>query len=150
MQIEKVNGEHKDFAYLCKQLEDFQYNLIPVLKEKNYTLTDDLKEITGFVLYVENNPVGSIGLKKVTNETCQIVRVFVDEKYRGKGYATILLEKVENFAKQMKYKKAEIIAWCESTAAVNLYKKFNYSFSEEKSSEWYGGHKYVELFKVLN
>ena len=149
MQLVKVSGNSKDFSYLCKQLEDFQYNLIPVLKENNYTLTDDLQEITGYVLYVDNNPVGSIGLKKISNNVCGIVRVFVAESYRGNGYANLLMEKIEELAKELGYKKAEIIAWCESKAAINLYKKFSYSFSEEKVSEWYGGHKYVELHKDL-
>ena len=36
MEIVKVKGVDKDFELLCRELENFQYNMIPVLKEKDY------------------------------------------------------------------------------------------------------------------
>lgn len=147
MKISKVNGLDKDFIFLCKKLESFQYNLIPALREKGYTLTDNLGEITGFVLYIDKKPIGSIGLKKVSDEVCEIVRVFVCEEYRGNGYAKKLFEKVENLIKELNYKKAEMVAWCDAKPALMLYKKLGYNSSEEKISEWFGGFKYVELYK---
>lgn len=149
MQIVKVSGEDKDFYSLCEQLQNFQYELIPVLREKGYNLTDDLQDVIGFVLYIDNKPVGSIGLKKVKDDTCQIVRVFVHESYRGKGYATMLFDKVEDLAKEMGFKNLEITAWCDAKPALRLYEKRGFNSSEEKISEWYGGYKYVELFKTF-
>lgn len=147
MKILQVSGENKDFLHLCKSLEDFQYKMIPVLKEKGYSLTNDLKDVTGLILYVNNKPVGSIGLKKISDETCEIVRVFVCAEHRGKGYSKLLFEKIENLAKALGYKRAEIVAWCKAKVAVNLYEKQGYTKSEEKISEWFGGDKYVEFFK---
>ena len=147
--IEKVNGTHPDFFKLSKKLEDFQFNLMPVLKEKGYNLTENLDEITGLILYVENDPSASIGLKKIDEETCEIVRVFVDENCRGNGYAKLLFKRVEELAKSIGFKKAEMVAWCKAESALALYKKLNYTFGEEKESEWFTGLKYVELFKDL-
>ena len=149
MKILKVNGQDKDFAMLCKKLEDYQYNLIPILKQKGYTLTDDLQQITGLVLYVEDKPVASIGLKEVTKDNCEIVRVFVCPEHRGKGYSKILFNEIENLAKSLDYKKAEIVVWCKAETALKLYKKLGYTHTGEKISEWFGGDKYVELFKNL-
>lgn len=149
MKIVEVEGKNKDFIYLCSQLENFQFDLIKGLKEKGYNLTDDLNEVKGFVLYVENKPVGSIGLKRVSDEECEIVRVFVCEEHRKKGYAQILFEKVENLAKEMGFVKFSLITWSKSTAALNLYQKLGYKKGVEKKSEWYGGNGYVELKKEL-
>lgn len=149
MKILKVNGQDKDFFELCKKLEDYQYKLIPIIKEKGYTLTDNLQDITGFVLYIDNNPVASIGLKESSKDVCEIVRVFVCDEYRGKGYATLLFKEVEGLAKTLGYKKAEIVAWCKAKPALELYKKLGYTQTEEKISEWFGGDKYVELFKYF-
>ena len=149
MKIVKVNGEDKDFFSLSEQLQNYQYGIIPVLKEKGYNLINDLKDVIGFVLYIDDKAVGSIGLKKVNDNTCEIVRVFVDESYRCKGYATMLFDKIETLAKEMGFKNLEITAWCFAESAVRLYKKLNYICSEEKISEWYGGYKYVELFKTI-
>ena len=56
MKIVRVNGDDKDFFSLCKRLENFQYGLMPILQEKGYELTSDLKEIEGYVLYIGNLP----------------------------------------------------------------------------------------------
>ena len=147
--IDEVEGTDSVFFDFSKKLEDFQFNLMPVLKEKGYNLTENLEEITGFILYINRKPVGSIGLKKINDETCEIVRVFVDEVCRGNGYSRLLFEKVESYAKNIGYKKAEMVAWCKADSALALYKKLGYSFSEEKESEWFAGLRYVELSKDL-
>ncbi len=149
MEIIKVDGGDKDFELMCKELENFQYNMIPVLKEKDYSLTDDLGDITGFVLYDNEKPIGSIGLKKITDDSCEIVRVFVLESCRGNGYAGMLFEKIENLAKELGFKNAEMVAWVSAKSALRLYEKLGYKKSEEKISEWFGGSKYVELYKKL-
>ena len=149
MEIQQVNGLHPDFVYLSKSLEEFQFNMLPILKDKEYSLTDDLEEIVGFVLYVNNTPVGSIGLKHISEESCEIVRVFVLESHRGNGYAKLLFDKVEDLAKSKGYKKAKMVAWEQATSALTLYKKLNYTISSKQASEWYGGNMYVELYKNL-
>lgn len=149
MEYFKVNGMNKDFLYLCKKLENFQFKLMPELKEKGYNLTEDLQDIVGYVLYIDKKPIGSIGLKRISQEVCEIVRVFICEEYRGKGFATLLFDKIENLAKMLGYKKAEMVAWCKASAAIKLYKKLGFTCSEKKNSEWFSGLKYVELFKNL-
>ena len=149
MEILKVEGLDKDFKMLCEQLEEFQFNMIPILREKDYSLTNDLEKVTGFVLYDNKKPIGSIGLKKSSDDTCEIVRVFVSEDYRGNGYAGILFEKIESFAKDCGFKRVEMVAWCDAKSALRLYEKLDYNKSEEKISEWFGGSKYVELYKDL-
>ena len=149
MEIKKVNGNYSDFLFLCRQLEKFQFDLLPILKEKDYSLTDDLDKIEGFVLYLDEKPIGSIGLKHVSQTVCEIVRVFVCENYRRKGYAKILFKKIEDLAREMGYNKAEMVAWAKAQSAIALYKKLGYIQSQEKMSEWYGGEYYIEMFKVL-
>ena len=148
-EVKKVEGTAPLFFEYSKKLEDFQFSLMPVLKEKGYSLTEGLDEITGFILYINNEPVGSIGLKKIDKEICEIVRVFIDEKYRGKGHARLLFEYAENYAKELGFKKAEMVAWCKATFALALYKKLNFISSLPKESEWFTGLEYVELFKEL-
>lgn len=148
-EVKKVEGTNPLFFEYSKKLEDFQFSLMPVLKEKGYSLTEDLDEITGFILHINSNPVGSIGLKKINETTCEIVRVFVDENSRGCGHARLLFEKAENYAKSLGFKKAEMVAWCKAESALALYKKLGYTFSEEKESEWFAGLRYVELSKDL-
>lgn len=149
MRIVEVDGLNEDFVLMCKCLENFQYEMIPILKEKGYSLTNNLNEITGFVLYDGEKPIGSIGLKNVSDDVCEIVRVFILEEYRGKGFAGMLFERVESLAGELGYKKAEMVAWAKAGSALRLYEKLNYVRGEDKISEWFGGSSYVELYKNL-
>ncbi len=151
LKIKKVSGKNKDFQILCLDLEKFQHQLLPVLSETGYSLTDDLQDIkVAFVMYDGEIAIGSIGIKHIDNESCEIVRVFVADKYRGKGYGKLLFSKIEKYARKLGYKFAEMVAWSASTSALSLYKKIGYTSSEEKTSEWFKGLKYVELHKNLN
>lgn len=149
MKIIRVESANKNFKNLCKQLEEYQFELLPILKQKNYSLTQNLNEIFPFIMYEKNTPIGCIGVKKISNESCEIVRVFVDKKYRGKGYSLKLFDAAESFAKSLGYKKAELVVWSVAKPAVALYKKLGYTFGKETVSEWFGGHKYFECFKNL-
>ncbi len=149
MEIVKVKGRNDDFVMLCKKLEEFQFGLIPVLQEKGYNLIDDLDVVEGFLMYDDKKPVASIGLKRVTDETCEVVRVFVSGEYRGNGYAVTMIEKIETLARELGYKRAELVTWGLSKSALRLYEKCGYRKGEEKSSEWFGGFAYVELDKNL-
>ena len=66
--FKRVNGQDRDLFLMSKKLEDFQFNLMPCLKEKGYSLTDDLSDILGFVVFEEDKPIASIGLRKVTED----------------------------------------------------------------------------------
>src|SRR5574344_1646245 len=121
LKIIKVSGNNKDFKKLCLDLENFQHQLLPVLSETGYSLTDDLKDIKAFVLYDKTIAIGSIGLKHIDSESCEIVRVFINEQYRGKGYARLLFSKIEDYARELGYKRAEMVAWSVSTSALFLY-----------------------------
>lgn len=147
--IKQVKGNDKIFVVLTKKLQDFQYDLMPELKNQGYNLTDDLEEIEGFVLCENEKPIASIGIKQISKTRAEIVRVFVDENYRGKGYAKLMFDIIENHARLGGYTEVEMIAWTKSVAALGLYKKLGYEFSEEKKSEWFAGLKYVELYKKL-
>jgi ribosomal protein S18 acetylase RimI-like enzyme len=70
-------------------------------------------------------------------------------EYRGNGYAGMLFETIENLARELEFKKAEMVAWVSAKSALRLYEKLGYKKSEEKVSEWFGGEKYIELNKEL-
>lgn len=147
--IKHVKGNDEIFATLTNKLQDFQYDLMSELKIQGYNLTDDLAEVDGFVLCENEKPIASIGLKQVSKIRAEIVRVFVDENYRGNGYAKLMFDIIENHARQSGYIEVEMIAWTKSVVALVLYKKLGYEFSHEKTSEWFFGLKYVELYKKL-
>ena len=98
----------------------------------------------------DEKPVASIGIKKVNDTKCELVRVFVLEQYRKKGYATTLFNKIQQLARNLGYKEIELVVWCDATNAVSFYKNLGFVLREEKFSEYYGGLKYAEFDKIIN
>ncbi len=148
MKIIKVEENNKDLGKLCLLLEKFQHQILPELAEKGYTLADT-SGIDAFLLYDGKDAIGSIGLKHIDNNTCEIVRVFMKDEYRGNGFAQLLFNHIEEYARNFGYRRAELITWANSISALALYKKLGYIRSEEKKSEMFNGLKYVELHKEL-
>ena len=42
-----------------------------------------------------------------------------------------------------------MVAWVSAKSALRLYEKLGFLKGDEKISEWFGGSKYVELYKCL-
>ncbi len=148
MDILETKGIDSNFYSLCKRLEEFQFSLMPELKDKGYNLTYDLNDINGYLLYINNEPVGCIGLKKCTDDVCEIVRVFICKEHREKGYSKLLFSKIETLARTLGFKTAIMFAWVKAEVAINLYKKLGYIIIEEKVSN-YSQLVYFKLSKKL-
>ena len=148
MKVIQVANCDKDFCELCLLLEKFQHQMLPGLEGTGYSLTDQ-SGITAFLLYDDKKAVGSIGIKHIDDTACEIMRVFMREEYRGKGLANLLFDHMEKYARQLGYKRAEMVTWAESKSALSLYKKLGYICSDEKASKWFTGAKYIELYKEL-
>ena len=80
MRILKVKGTNKNFAHMCRELENFQFSLLPGLDKTDYSLTNDLDKIIGYIIFDKSEPIASMGIKNLNGNTCELVRVFVCEK----------------------------------------------------------------------
>ncbi|MDO6598075.1 GNAT family N-acetyltransferase [Oceanihabitans sp. 2_MG-2023] len=126
MHLVRTNSENKDFINLVKQLDaylkitdgdehDFynQYNNIDVLKNT-------------IVAYLENKPVGCGAFKEYNTTSVEIKRMFTLSETRSQGVATKILEALENWAKEIGYKKCILETGIRQVEAVQFYKKNNY------------------------
>lgn len=98
---------------------------------------DDLNDIdttyfnnngTFLVLVDDQKVVGSGGVKKLTDEICEVKRVYFAKEYRGKGLGSQIMDQLLDFAKTHGYKKVrlDILKPDTQTAAVKLYKKLGF------------------------
>jgi len=97
--------------------------------------TDDLfllftKENSGYiVLEIDGKVMGGCGVypsNGLPNQHAELVRFFLDEQVRGKGFGKILMQKCEELAKQFGYTHLYLESFPDMEAAVHLYEKFNY------------------------
>jgi ribosomal protein S18 acetylase RimI-like enzyme len=73
-----------------------------------------------------NNIVGCVGLKKLDGNICEMKRLFVNDKYKGKGIGKKLVEKIIEEAKNKKYKKMRLDTLRTMKKASKIYNENNF------------------------
>lgn len=84
--------------------------------------------------------------KEAPQGTYYIDHLAVNEDYRGKGYASLLIEAMENNAKEMGFKVISLLVDYTNPKARTLYERLGYSFLYNVPAN---GHSYVALVKNL-
>lgn len=79
-----------------------------------------------FVIEVDGELAGGAGIfptEGLPTDTCELVKMYVSKKFRGKGYGQMLLEKCMQQAKQEGFKKMYIESMPELSNALGMYEK---------------------------
>ena len=125
--IKKTDSNHLDFIKLVKDLD---IDLEAYYKEET-PFYDELNNIELIkyvvIIYDENNtPIGCGGIKEFSAKEMEIKRMFVSPTCRGKGIATVILNELENWSKELKFKECILETLKEKSYAIAFYKKNNY------------------------
>ena len=104
MQIEvrKMKADDAETVTLLSQQLGYSLSTRQILQ--NIYLVLKSKDHTAFVAAIENRIVGWIGAAQAimieVMPHCEITGLVIDENYRGKGIGKMLIEKVEQWAKE--------------------------------------------------
>jgi GNAT superfamily N-acetyltransferase len=122
----RTNSDNKDFQDLVVELDkdlakkngetnDFfaQFNKIDLMSNVVVALNDNLA-------------VGCGAMKEYDKSTMEIKRMFVPIEMRGKGVAVAVLNELENWARELGYKRCVLETGDKMLEAVGLYKKSDY------------------------
>lgn len=82
----------------------------------------------GFIFFAKYNDelVGTVSLIKVDENTFELAKLAVTEKYQGLKIGKLLMEKCLHVAKQKNAKKVILFTNHILTSAIELYKKFDF------------------------
>jgi len=78
-----------------------------------------------FCLY-DNEVAGTVAMQKIDEETFELAKMAVSEKYKGKGLSNILMETCIRFARDKGVSKIILLSNRSLTPAINLYRKFSF------------------------
>ncbi|MEH6938119.1 helix-turn-helix domain-containing GNAT family N-acetyltransferase [Bacillus sp. JJ664] len=113
--------------------EFFEYYVMKGLTD--FLLNNDGGEL--WVAEVNGEIVGSIAITKFSDQIAQLRWFILDENYQGMGIGKSLIEAALGFCIKQKYD--HVFLWTISTleAARHLYKKYQFTLTEEKpNDEW--------------
>ncbi len=84
-----------------------------------------------FVAVFEGEIIGGVGIYPTVNlpaATCELVKLYLSPKGRGKGIGKLLLEKCITAAAALGYKKIYLESMPELTIAIPMYEKFGFKY----------------------
>jgi putative acetyltransferase len=122
----RTNSSDKDFQSLVIELDKD-------LKERNGESNDFFAQFNkidliknAVVAYDHNQPVGCGAMKEYDETSMEIKRMYVPIENRGKGIAGAILVELENWARELGYKKCVLETGNKMPEAIGLYKKSGY------------------------
>ena len=138
MKLLRTNSENQDFIQLVKMLDEY----LAYIDGDDHAFYDQFNKIDSLqhciVLFEEENPVGCGAIKGYDEETAEIKQMFVIPEFRGKGYASAILNELEQWAKELQFKKVILETGTGQKEAIKLYRKTYLQI------ENYGKYKGVE------
>lgn len=124
--VQRTDSSHTDFIQLVTLLDA---DLAVRDGEEHafyhqFNGIDSLKHC--MVFYDDNHAVGCGAFKQLDAETVEIKRMYTKPEVRGKGFATQLLQALENWARELQYKRCVLETGVRQPEAIALYSKNGY------------------------
>ncbi len=133
------NSENEDFQKLVQAL-DADLKIRDGEEHAFYAQfnkTDSIKHT--LVAYKQEIPVGCGAIKKFSEDTMEVKRMYVLPERRGEGIASFILDELERWAKELGFKKCVLETGKKQPEAIGLYQKSGYRLIPN-----YGQYEHVE------
>ena len=130
MNIEYIwtDGNNEEFHQFYLETEDYYSSIVGGKKNREgfipYNLSESISDV--LLAYMDGVAVGCAGLKKYNDSDVEIKRVWVEPDYRGRHIATELMDRIEDKAREMGFKRAVLQTRPIMEDAVGLYEKRGY------------------------
>lgn len=126
IKILRTDSDNPDFRQLVVLLDR-------ELKERDgddhsffaqFNKIDKIKHV--LVAYSNDVPCACGAIKEYDNDTMEIKRMYVLQEERGKGIAGMILQELENWTKELNFKKCILETGKRQPEAIRLYTKSGY------------------------
>ena len=124
--IIRTDSKNNDFIELVKLLDrdiaerdetaHARFGEFNAIEKLNYVV----------VIYDNNLPVGCGAIKKFNDNSTEIKRMFLKTEYRGKNFATKILQELEEWSKEMQFERCVLQTSHQHPEAIRFYEKSGY------------------------
>jgi putative acetyltransferase len=104
-----------------------------------------------FVAELDGQIVGGGGVYPTANlpdGTCELVKLYLSSKVRGRGLGKLLLEKCIAAARELGYKKIYLETMPELTIAIPMYEKLGFTYLQ--AAQGSSGHTGCDVWMIKN
>lgn len=140
IKIVQVTPDSKDLASLIEKLDAYLLERYPVEDIFGLDFTDpNVNEVVFIIAYLNDVPIGCSAIRALDDNETELKRFFVEEAYRNKGIAKLLLDELEMRARNLHFKVIKLEAGEPQPEALRFYRKHGYypieRFGEYVNSE---------------
>lgn len=127
----RTNSSNEHFVALVKKLDAY-LTITDGDEHAFYDQFNKIDSINHVVVFYENDlPVACGAIKQMgSTNFWEVKRMFVEENMRGKGVASLVINELEKWAKELNAEKLVLETGKRQTEAVALYHKNNYQITE--------------------
>lgn len=123
----RTNSENVDFIQLVAQLD----KLLAEMDGREHDFYNQFNKIDKIKYVIlanhDNLPVACGAIKEFDRETMEVKRMFITpDEFRGQGFATLVLAKLEKWAMEMGFSKCVLETGKRLPEAIRLYGKNGY------------------------
>ncbi|CAM1368721.1 GNAT family acetyltransferase [Tenacibaculum sediminilitoris] len=139
LNFEKTNSKDENFVSLVQELDAYLSGVNGSQDEffRQFNTIEALPYV--IVGYIGTIPVGCGAFKIVEDKTVEVKRMYVKPIYRKKNIATLILKKLEEWAREEQFCSIVLETSKTMQPAVHLYEKNEYAIIPN-----YGSYKSVE------
>lgn len=98
-----------------------------------------------YLLYYDKELAGCIGLRKIDDENCEMKRLYIREKFRGKNLGNILVKKIITEARSIGYSYMLLDTLPFLKSAIRLYEKYGFYKIERYNNSPMNNSIYMKL-----
>ena len=125
--IRQVDPTRAEVIELIHQLDEYQESMYPPESNHLDSIDELSKTNVNFIAAYAGSEICGIGAVRVLNDYGEIKRLYVAEKYRGKGIAKEIVKELENRLIKRSIFTARLETGIHQHEAIDLYKKLGYS-----------------------
>lgn len=126
MKIQRTDSSSEDFRDLVKLL-DADLAVRNGEDQAFYNQFNNIDMIKNcIVVYIDEIPAACGAFKKFEEGTVEIKRMYTHSDFRKRGLASTIVKSLEQWAKELNYKKAVLETSLEQNEALSVYEKSGY------------------------
>jgi GNAT superfamily N-acetyltransferase len=126
LKVERTDAHNPVFKKLVNDLDKF----LAVTDGDDHAFYDQFNQLDdikyALVAYYKEEPIGCGAIKEYNFQYYEVKRMYVAEHHRGNGYAGVLLQHLEEWAKDLGRHKCILETGIRQVGAIRLYEKAGY------------------------
>ncbi len=126
MKITRTDSTNHNFIELVTQLDD----TLEIFNGNDHTFYSQFNTLSAIknvvLLYEDDEAIACGAFKDYDDNTCEIKRMFTIPSHRGRGYAGMIVDELEAWAKELGYRSVVLETSVKLDSAIELYLKKAY------------------------